>query len=83
MTIFVAGEEADLRGFALAGIPGLPARSASELEAAVAAARKAGAGVLFLSAALAARAPGQLRELERNGPLPLVLPQSPAEGTPT
>ncbi len=74
MKIAVVGSPEDVRGFALAGLPGQVAQGGAEVEAALAG---SDAGLLLVSACAARLAPEAIARLERGegAPVALVLPE--------
>jgi vacuolar-type H+-ATPase subunit F/Vma7 len=76
--IAVVGSPEDVRGFALAGLPGRVAESPAEVEAALAG---SDAGLLLVSASTARLAPESIARLERGegAPVALVLPEGSSQ----
>ena len=74
MKIEVVGSPEDVRGFALAGLPGRVAERPAEVEAALAG---SDAGLLLISASAARLAPEAIARLEGGlgAPVALVLPE--------
>ena len=74
MRIAVVGSPDDVRGFALAGLPGRVAESGAEVEAAL---EGSDAGLLLVSADAARLAPESIARLEQGegAPVALVLPE--------
>lgn len=77
MRVVLLGTVDDVRGFALAGVPGVVVTERRELEAGLRAAADAGAGLVLVSAATAALAPAAVAALagRDGGPAVLVLPE--------
>jgi vacuolar-type H+-ATPase subunit F/Vma7 len=78
MKIAVVGSPEDVRGFALAGLPGRVAESGAEVEAALAGSQ---AGLLLVSGDAARLAPEAIGRLERGegAPVALVLPEGSSQ----
>lgn len=82
MRIAVVGSPQDVRGFALAGLPGRVAGSAADAAEALATEAGVGSGtaLLLVSACVARLVPEALAAVQRRegGPAVLVLPEGPA-----